>query len=71
MEDYSEWASLNSCQFIEGFGDGLRCLRRDMVGHLLPATVSHIVDITVSAVDVAAAGNFDKNGIYFDHVLLP
>ena len=38
-----------------------------MVGHLRPATISHVVDVTVSTVDVAAAGNFDQNGIYFDH----
>lgn len=40
-----------------------------MVGHLRPAVISHIVDITVSAVDVAATGNLNQNGIYLNHVL--
>ena len=67
MEHYREGASLDAGQFIERLRDGLRRLGRDVVGHLRPAAVSHIVDITVSAVDVAAAGNFDQDGVYLDH----
>src|SRR5690242_5822482 len=67
MEYNRERTSLNSGKLIECFRDGKRRRMRNMIGHLSPATISHIVDITVSAVYVAATGNFHQNGIYFDH----
>ena len=40
-----------------------------MVRHVGPAAIAHVIDVTVTAIDVAAAGDLDEDGIEFDHAL--
>lgn len=71
MEHDREWAMLRAGQVPQGSCDGSGCFSGDLVGHVGPAAIAHVVDVAVTAIDVAAAGDLDEDGVEFDHTLAP
>lgn len=61
-------ALLRRRQVAKGECNCKSCFVRDPFGHGSPTRVSHVVNVAIATVDVAAARDFDENGIDRDHV---
>ena len=68
MEHYCEGSRVCVGKFSESPGYGYRGLVGDMIGHICPAGIPHVIDIAIAAIDIAAASDFYENCIKLYHV---
>lgn len=69
MEDDRERSLLTIRKIAQRVRDSINGFVGNLARKVLPAVIAHIIDVTITAIDVAAAGNFQEHSFEFDWVL--
>ena len=69
MQDDGKRSLLSIGKIAQRVCDGINRLERNLARQIFPTGIAHIIDVTITAIDVAATGDFQENRFQFNTIL--